>query len=258
MADLWPGLYVVSALSFNLLFFLLPFLATIKDNQSTFYTPENITSFSDKIVFRNFSFVNDSGKEDLDHYVQDFPTAFLAITLLSFICMWIFFASVNYIKVKMPNLKRQYQRNIVTFNQNFFFYLCFFIISVSLTLAKLIVPKFTSAENTKIILICWYFLRLFSVCMFRPIVIIFLLRKRMAHFFQNYEKERAVILIFYVSGKTVDARNELFKPLKSFSQNARFGSERKFGELNLRVENSFFIHVPKNKMRGSPLPSPQV
>ena len=152
MSDLWSGLYVTSALSFNLLFFLLPLLPTIKDYQSAIYTSENITSFSDKIVFRNFSFVNDSGKEDLDYYVQLFPTAFLVLGFLSFICMWIFFASVNYIKVEMPNLKRQYQRNIVTFNQNFFFYLCFINISVSLTQVKLTVPNLTSSENTKMIL----------------------------------------------------------------------------------------------------------
>ena len=69
----------------------------------------------------------------------------------------------------------------------------------------------------------------------------------MPHFFQNYEKEKGVIVIFYVSGNSVSARNELFKPLKSFSQNARFGSEKKFHELNLKVENSFLIHVQSCK-----------
>ena len=246
-SDLWPGLYAVSAISFNLYSFIVPLLASIRDYQGAILTKENITSFSDKIVFRHFSCVNDSDKEDPDHYVQ-LPTAFLAITSLSFICMWIFFFCVKYIKLKMPNLKRQYQRNILTFNQNFFFYISFFIISVSLTLVKLIVPLLTSPENTKLILIFLYIIKLMFVSIFRPMIIIFLLRRRMPHFFENYKRKNSVISIFYVSGKTVCARNELFKPLKSFSQDARFGSEKKFNELNLRVENNSFIHhVLRNK-----------
>ena len=42
-------------------------------------------------------------------------------------------------------------------------------------------------------------------------------------------------------------RNELFMPLKSFGQNARFGSEKKFDELNLRVDNSLVIRVQKKE-----------
>ena len=215
----------------------MPLLPSISDYQSAIYTPENITSFSDKIVFRRFSFQNDSEREDLHYNIQVFPTAYLALTFLSVICLCIFFASVEYIKIKRPNLKRQYQRNIVTFNQNFFFCLCFFIISMSLTLAKLIVPHLTSSENMKSILMFLYSLRLIFVCFLRPIIIILLLRKRMPHFFENYEKKKNIISIFYVSGNTMCPRNELFMPLKSFGQNARFGSEKKFEELNLRADN---------------------
>ena len=185
--------------------------------------------------------------DDPDHFFHDFPKVYLAVIFLCFICMWIFLASVKYIKFKMPNLKRQYQRNILTFYQNFFFYLCFFIISVSLTLVKLIVPHMTSPENTKFILICFYILRLLFVCFLRPVIIILILRKRMPHFYENYKKKNIVISIFYISGKTLCARNELFKPLKSFSQDARFGSEKKFNELNLKLENNIFIQVQRNK-----------
>ena len=43
------------------------------------------------------------------------------------------------------------------------------------------------------------------------------------------------------------ARSELFTPLKSFSQNARFGSEKKFHQLNSRTENVYFLNLQRNK-----------
>ena len=55
------------------------------------------------------------------------------------------------------------------------------------------------------------------------------------------------ITIFYVSGNTICPRNELFMPLKSFGQNARFGSEKKFDELNLRADNSLVIRVQRKE-----------
>ena len=249
MSDLWERLYAISAFSFTFVSFLVSLLPNIRDYQGAIYTQENITRFSEIILFRNLSIVNDSEsyKMDLERYVRAIPETYLAVTFLSLICMLIFFASVKYIKVKKPNLKRQYQRNIVTFNQNFFFYICFFNISVSLTLVKIFVPHLTPSENTKIILLFLYVLRLMFICFLRPIIIIFLLKKRMPHFFENYNMENGVVSIFYISGNNVLARNELFKPLKSFSQNARFGSEKKFNQLNSRIENHYFLNFQRNK-----------
>ena len=237
MSNLWEMLYVISVFSFTIFSFLVTLLPSINDYQGDIYTSENITCFSDVVVFRQFLFVNDMNiKEDLDHTVQVIPGAYLAVNFISFICMWILFASVKYVKVKKPNLKRQYQRNIVTFNQNFFLYVCFFSISVSLTLVKIFVPRLFSSEDTKLILIFFYFLRLMFLCFLRPIIIISLLLRRMPHFFENCEKEKSVISVFYISGKNVHARNELFKPLKSFHNNARFGSEQKFKLLGGRLK----------------------
>ena len=59
--------------------------------------------------------------------------------------------------------------------------------------------------------------------------------------------ENGVISIFYISGKNMGARSELFTPLKSFSQNARFGSEKKFHQLNSRTENVYFLNLQRNK-----------
>lgn len=42
-------------------------------------------------------------------------------------------------------------------------------------------------------------------------------------------------------------RNELFMPLKSFGQNARFGSEKKFDELNVRADNSLVIRIQRKE-----------
>ena len=200
MSHLWERLYVITVFSFTMFSFLVTLLPSIRDYQGAIYTPENITSFSDIIFFRNLSIVNytETYKIDLEHYVQVIPGAYLAVTFLSLICMCIFFASVKYIKVRKPNLKRQYQRNIVTFNQNFFFYVCFFNISVSLTLVKIFVPHLTSSENTKIILIFLYVLRLTFICSFRPIIIILLLKRRMPHFFENCNMENGVVSIFYI------------------------------------------------------------
>ena len=58
----------------------------------------------------------------------------------------------------------------------------------------------------------------------------------MPHFFENCEKEKSEISVFYISGKNGHARNELFKPLKSFNNNARFGSEQKFKLLGGRIK----------------------
>ena len=58
----------------------------------------------------------------------------------------------------------------------------------------------------------------------------------MPHFFENY-KGKDVITIFHISGKTICARDEKFKPFKSFHQNARFGSEKKFCSFNIDIEN---------------------
>ena len=69
----------------------------------------------------------------------------------------------------------------------------------------------------------------------------------MPYFFENYNRENGVVSIFYISGKNVRARNELFKPLKSFSQNARFGSEKKFNQPNSRIENHYFLNFQRNK-----------
>ena len=61
--------------------------------------------------------------------------------------------------------------------------------------------------------------------------------------------EKGVGSIFYISGKNVGARRELFKPLKSFSQNARFGSEKKFNQHNSRIENIYFLNLQRNKTK---------
>ena len=223
-------LYILSFVSFTMLTFLISILPNIRDYGNVTYTAENISLFSDKIVFRNFSVDCDSD------YVHLMPTRYLAVTFITFIVMWFWFGSVNYIKVKRPSLKKQYQRNIVTFNQNFYFYIIFWMISISLTLIKIFAPRYMSSENTKIILIFFYVLRLSFICIFRPMTIILLLRKRMPHFFENYKKND-VITIFHLSCKTVCERDEKFKPFKCFHQNARFGSEKKFCSFNIDIEN---------------------
>ena len=237
VSNLWEMLYVITVFWFTIFSFLVTLLPSIRDYQGAIYNSENISCFSDVVVFRQFQFVNDSNiKEDLNYTVQVFPSAYLAVNFLIFLCSWIIFASVKYVEVKRPNLKRQYQRNIVTFTQNFIFYVCFFSISVSLTLVKIFVPRLSSSEDTKLILIFFYFVRLMFLCYLRPIIIIALLLRKMPHFFKNYEQEKSAILVFYISGKNVRARNEHFKPLKSFHNNARFGSEQKFKLLGGRMK----------------------
>ena len=111
---------------------------------------------------------------------------------------------------------------------------------------KIFAPRYMSSENTKILLIFFYVLRLSFICIFRPMTIILLLKKRMPHFFENY-KRNDVITIFHISGKTVCAREEKFKPFESFQQNARFGSEKKFSSFNIDIENCL---VQENRNRN--------
>ena len=118
-------LYILSFVSFTMLTFLISILPNIRDYGNVTNTQENISLFSDEIVFSNFSVDCESD------YVHLMPVRYLAVTFISFVVMWFWFGSVNYIKVKRPSLKKQYQRNIVTFNQNFYFYIIW-IISISL------------------------------------------------------------------------------------------------------------------------------
>ena len=200
--------------------FLASLAPRMRDSHKTTHSAENITIFLNKKA---------------QH------TAYLAFTSLSFICMWIFFGSVEYIKNKKPYLRKQHQCNIVTFNQNFYFYIVFLGISISLTIIRLIISsEMPPSANVKLIIMMLSFFRLLFVYLIRPLTIIFLLKKRLPHFFENYKKAQNVISIFHVSGKIIGARNENFQPFKSFNQNARFGSENKFNAINLsiRIKNA--------------------
>ena len=146
----------------------------------------------------------------------------------------ILFINVQIIKTK-TRLKKKYNRfNIVTFNQNFFFYIFYFISHVILIITRIHILKSFSVERARKILLYVYLIFISIDWFMRPTIIIFLLRKDMPDFFEDVQisKEKK---IFSLKGKVIIPRQQEFLTYKPFSQNARWGSSKKFNACTEKI-----------------------
>ena len=148
-----------------------------------------------------------------------------------FTIMPILFIYVQTIKKRFS--KKCLQINIVTFNQNFYFYINFIIAHCIVILIRVNILKLGSGENAKILLVYVYLAYLCVDWFIRPIVILILLRKNMSDFFedidcQNHKQKHSFIL----KGVTVAPRQQTLLAFIPFSQNARWGSSKKFLSFN--------------------------
>ena len=141
--------------------------------------------------------------------------------------MLISFIYVQTIKTRFS--KKCVQINIVTFNQNFYFYINFIIALEILFLLRVNILKISSGENAKILLVYVYLANLFIDWFIRPIVILILLRKNMSDFFEDFDGQNQTQKhSFILKGVIVAPRQQKFLAIRPFSQNARWGSSKKF------------------------------
>ena len=136
-----------------------------------------------------------------------------------FTIMPILFIYVQTIKKRFS--KKCLQINIVTFNQNFYFYINFIIAHNILILLRVNILKLGSGENAKILLVYLYLAYLCVDCFIRPILILILLGKNMSEFFedfdcQNHKQKHSFIL----KGVTVAPRQQKLLADIPFCQNA--------------------------------------
>ena len=145
----------------------------------------------------------------------------------SFTIMLILFIYVQTIKTRFS--KKCLQINIVTFNQNFYFYIIFIIAHNIVILIRVNILKLGSGENAKILLVYVYLAYLCVDWFLRPIVILILLRNNMSDFFEDFDcQNHTEKHSFILKGLTVAPRQQKFLAIRPFSQNARWGSSKKF------------------------------
>ena len=169
--------------------------------------------------------------------LQTMLVKMIMTNLSTVLFMFLLYAGVQFIKLKKKT-KKKYQLNIVTFNQNFYFYLTYCFINLLLTLVRLNVLKFATGEKAEVILIFSYMIKLFSVWLIRPTIIVMLLKKNIPDFFEDFDSnnlQQAFKSNF--SGQTIFPREQKFLEYKPFGQNARWGSESKFQTLNVATVN---------------------
>ena len=139
----------------------------------------------------------------------------------------ILFVNVQIIKTKTKFKKKHTQINIITFNQNFVFYIFYYFSNVILICIRIHILNFVSTERAENILLYVYLIFISIDWFIRPMVIIILLRKNIPDFFEDFEisKDKKA---FNVRRKVIIPRQQEFLKYKPFSQNARWGSLKKF------------------------------
>ena len=139
--------------------------------------------------------------------------------------MLILYVEVQKFKTKFR--KKFFQFNILTFNQNFYFYITFMSAHNILVLIRVNILKLGSGENAEIILVYSYLIKLFIDWFIRPSVILILLRKNCPDFFEDFGG-RNQKHYFFLKGVTFVPRKQTFMAFRPFCQNARWGSSKKF------------------------------
>ena len=148
-----------------------------------------------------------------------------AIFLLYFFGSLMIFLHVQYLKKHKTGLKKEIQRNIVTFDKNFYF---LFVFSV-LTFISMLLKNVASAQPSgwiKSFIIFIEFIRVFFDGFLRPVIIMYLLEKNMPDFFEDREENLNTENTFFYSGQSFQPRKQMFSPYKPFSENARWGWQK--------------------------------
>ena len=175
-------------------------------------------------------------------YVSKPPIIIFVFTFLT--CMTFF--SVQYLKKSKAGFKMKIQRNIVTFNTNFYFLISFSLLTLITNLLK-------SKALTRPWIVSWMiFVKLMSILFvgfLRPVIIIYLLRNNRPDFFEDREENLQTETTFYISGHSLQPRQQIFCSYKSFRQDARWGwmNER----FRIRAENASISHQINERTMNS-------
>ena len=131
------------------------------------------------------------------------------------------FCGVQFLKKSRSYVRKRYQTNIVTFDQNFYFYLIVTLINMILTVFVVCL----SGETTELVLTASYLTKLLSIWLFRPLITLIQLKRNMPEFFQDYAVRTGRFIFI---SQPIYPRRQRFMTFKQFNQNARFGTEKKF------------------------------
>ena len=173
-----------------------------------------------------------------------FSIPMAALFLLTFITLMMSY-NVQYLKNHNADLRKEIQRNVVTFHVNFYFFLPFSI----LTLISVLLRSVTIDQEIswiKCLIVFVEFIKVICVGFLRPLVIIFMLKKKMPNFFEDSEEMQEIP--FFMSRLSVEPRQEIMSPYKPFTQNARWGGRKEQSGTNaenasLNVRNQLQIHM---------------
>ena len=157
--------------------------------------------------------------------------------------MLILYIRMQIIKKRIKTNSGQF--NIVTFNQNFYFYCTFTSANIVLFLTRLNNWKYESEQNVRNILVSSYLMKIFTDWFVRPTVILILLRnKNISNFFEDFDC-KSHYNSFEMIGVIAVPREQKFLDPRPFCQNARWGSSKKFQAFkadNIGKNNQKFMH----------------
>ena len=213
----------IMSTSYNFLFSFIPIILQISEYRN------------DTCSLRLFSLQSFSCKKVLNDKLQSQLVKMVLINASSIAFMCVLFCSIQFIKSRR-NIRINYQQNIVTFNQNFFFYIVYSIINLILTMVRMYVLDFSSnIETLERIVIFSYLIKLCFAWLLRPLITLILLRKNMPEFFEDFEE--TIKEFTFIGQAAPHPRSQRFLTYKPFSQNARWGSQKKFMTINTVLVN---------------------
>ena len=134
---------------------------------------------------------------------------------------------------------RKYQNNIITFHGNFFSFFLFEIFEI--TSKVFIFSQNQITTPTHNVSIYYQLIRAFVFGFIRPIIILSLLKRNMPEFFTDCSQElRNENNRFYIIGNVIPTpRQQSFSQYKPFSQNARWGwQRRRFMQANEEMKKA--------------------
>ena len=197
-------------------------------------------------IFHFFSLISEVDSNDAKHVYflfvgyDNYNSEKYFKMLLSQIPIMVFiltlYVDIQVFKAKNKIRKNNFQINIVTFNQNSYFYILFLFSNIILILIRINVSKFNSCEKATPILVFSYLIYIFIDWLIRPIIILIILRKKNTDFFEDSDMHNGKQL-FYMKGLSIIPRQQKFMDLKPFCQNARWGSSKKFSILLANTKN---------------------
>ena len=170
----------------------------------------------------------------------------LTLNILTTVLVLIQFFSVRYITFQKKYLRTsKYQSNIITFNGNLFFFFLFEIIEI---IYKVLTLSFNQSTITRVSHVYYQMTKIVVFGFLRPIIILTLLKRNMPEFFTDESQE----LLnnknhFYFIGNAIPApRQQRFSQYKPFSQNARWGwQKRRFIQVNQEISSDHSFRVER-------------